>query len=152
MDQILINPSITMKKKWGELKAYNIDTLYGLAFAGGIIPSIIYSVLNAKWLRTNQKSVRIILLAGISLFIIEIVTCHFIIKGLLDFNMAVLFGLSRCAAVVYFGFCRRLMMERYRLIQLVGGKIIGTYIHICIWAIAGTILEMLFAVIGGTIG
>jgi hypothetical protein len=143
----LLQPTLSANSKM-ITKSYEISNLFYVAFFGGIIPLLVLGGRNARWLRVDEKMVKILVGIGIAILVS---------KFLLVFSIALL-GLevkgsykiiSKASSVLLFFAFYHVMKAKFQQYQILVGETQPLLKDGIIWSAIGMLVEGGILLTGG---
>lgn len=149
MEENILEPSLD-DAQWEQTRSYNISKLFYVAFFGGIIPTIITSAKNAKWLKVDKKIINTVIGLGIVLLLLKVIAISAMLNGFLismEYKRYLRWG-SRLAAVLLYLLSFKVMKEKYRKHIILGGEDEPLLKDAIVYIVIGIIIEFVLLLLG----
>lgn len=134
-------------------KSYDINNLFLVAFLGGVIPTLILGVRNAKWLRISKRTINIFILLGVLIISSKIAIAYFLKRMVLfkKYTMIIKFGYTLSVALLYWFYYKSVQPSYRYHMEHVGVKE-PLLKDALIWILLGIGIEvLLFMAVGAVL-
>ncbi|MBT2659756.1 hypothetical protein [Bacillus sp. ISL-45] len=142
----LLQPSLD--QEWKKTKTYDINRLFLVAFFGGTIPTITLGTRNAKWLNVPDKTIHLLIGAGILFTIADIVFITLFFQGFFapESKPLLKFGFKLLAIILFFMY-RKVMTKPFEFHLMTNGEITPIFKPAILWMLSGAVIQgiLLFA-------
>jgi hypothetical protein len=137
--------------EYDSTKSYDIGKFIYIAFFGGIIPTLILSLKNAKWLKADHRVLKIIFVAGIAALLIKVVILGVSLDWVTSFQSISSSGsrwLMRGVSVGFFLASNYLLKDKYHQHLVIIGETEPLLKDAIIWIFIGKIIESIILFVG----
>jgi len=151
MEESLLRPTLK-QSNYEPTSSYNINNLFYVAFVGGFIPTTILFARNAKWLKVENKTIKLLMGIGIALLFLQVVIGSATLSNILHLssseNLRYLRWGFRILALLFYFICFSSMKDQYRRHIMLGGEHKPLLKDAILFIIIGYVLELLLMIIG----
>lgn len=143
----LYEPSL--ESEYEETKSYDLNRFYLVAFFGGVIPVIVLSIRNAKWLHASKKLMYFIAGVGGAILAAKFIVAFLMANGLLAMEERELRLGYRVGSLLFVLLITQFMKKPFHQHMMTDGTLERLLKPAVIWSVVGGVIE--FGLIYGLI-
>lgn len=151
MEEKIFEPTLQDDESYRDLSSYNISALFVLAFIGGIVPNVRYSLKNAKKLKLDDIQRRKMKVLGLGACLMEFAALGVCYRLNNIYAIAYVLIASRLVSGCLYAYYYILMKPKYKVVKFFHGTISATVPVVIGWSFVGYHIELLMTLLAGAI-